>query len=367
MNQFELMIYKWNLNDAIKYYKNDSFCDHFCIWKNWKYGCKNKNKCPFGSHSINVHDLIWPGNNKSKDFKTGKLLCLYLMYQNVYNDKNPMLFNCYAVVLEKGEEEYIKSEKYYLKALSLDNYNEMANIHGNYALLLREKLKNYDKAEYHYKQGLKIDSNDAIQNINFGSFLMEVQKKYDEGLTYCEKACGLEPNNSYSHFWKGYVLFYLNRFDESIDEYLLSLKLNATDHRMSDHTVNYAKRRIELCVKKHIETKLKQKWYFKKEEEKEHSVFFFMEWLYNNELLSIKDKIFFHEISLNVLKQCRKDDIEMLIKEMQLTTVQRVKFRNACAKMAEEKVDETEEANASVNDVGQINEFKIGARDFSDF
>ena len=31
MNQFKLMIYEWNLTTAIIYYKQDSFCNDFCI------------------------------------------------------------------------------------------------------------------------------------------------------------------------------------------------------------------------------------------------------------------------------------------------------------------------------------------------
>ena len=42
LNQFKLMIYKWKLNDALVYYKQDSFCNDYCIFKNWNYGCENQ-------------------------------------------------------------------------------------------------------------------------------------------------------------------------------------------------------------------------------------------------------------------------------------------------------------------------------------
>ena len=247
------MIYKWNLNDAMKYYKNDSFCNHYCIDQNWKYGCKNENKCPFGTHTINLQDLIWPDDNKSTDFKTGKLLCLYSMYKQVYNDKNPMLFKCYADVLQYGEEDYIKCEKYYLKALSVDN--NIANLHNNYGSLLHKKLQNYDRAEYHYKQALKIDPNHAVGNSNFGSFLMDVQKKYDEALKYCEKACKLSPNNSFSHYWKGKALFYLHGFDESVEETLIALKLNERNHNMWESRVKEAIEQMESGLERYIESR----------------------------------------------------------------------------------------------------------------
>ena len=76
MNLFKLKLYKWNVNDAKKYYKNDKFCLDYCIGRNdSKYGCLKK-KCPY-QHSIHLHHLI----NVETDYKQVKLLCLYLMYK----------------------------------------------------------------------------------------------------------------------------------------------------------------------------------------------------------------------------------------------------------------------------------------------
>ena len=76
MNLFKLKLYKWNINDAIKYYKDDEFCNDYCIDPHWKkYGCPKK-KCPF-QHSINLWDVM----NFERDCKKFKFLCLYLSVQ----------------------------------------------------------------------------------------------------------------------------------------------------------------------------------------------------------------------------------------------------------------------------------------------
>ena len=160
LNHFKLIIYNWNINKANKYYNNDMFCNNYCIDWDDKYGClKQKSKCPFEhSQKMNLSNLIF-GNSKQKpDYKMCQCLCLYLMYTKIYNDKNSQLFQYYGYLLYLtgiSMQDYLKSEKYLLKSLNIDNNN--GNAHNNYALLLNEKLNNYDKAEYHYKQSLKID------------------------------------------------------------------------------------------------------------------------------------------------------------------------------------------------------------------
>ena len=45
MNKFKLIIYKWDIEKAIKYYKNDQFCKLFCIDADLEYGCNKGNSC----------------------------------------------------------------------------------------------------------------------------------------------------------------------------------------------------------------------------------------------------------------------------------------------------------------------------------
>ena len=262
MNLFKLKLYKWNVNDAKKYYKNDKFCNDYCIDKDWnQYGCSKK-KCPF-QHSINLYDLF----NVERDYKQVKLLCLYLMYKKVYDQKNPALFNWYAWALMKSgtsKQDYFQSEKYFLKSLNIDHNYE--NAHSGYAYLLAYKFDNYEKAEYHYNKSLTIDPNTAIGHANFAGFLIDKRLKYDEGLSHSEKACKLKPNLSWAHYMKAGSLYKLKRFDESLKEYQLALKLNENDGRLLPNNIQIAKKQIYLLPNQIDEEKIKRKEDSKREE-----------------------------------------------------------------------------------------------------
>ena len=253
-NLFKLKLYKWNVNDAIKYYKNDKFCNQYCICKkNNIYGC-SKWLCSY-KHSSNLTDLL----NVKRDYKQVKLLCLYFMYKKVYNDKNAALFLCYAYALMKSgtsTQDYLQSEKYFLKSLSIDqNYGPA---HDGYAYLLSYKFHNYDKAEYRYNKSLTINPNDAISQANLAEFLIDKRLKYHEGLSHSEKACKLEPKLSWAHYMKAKSLCKLNRFDESLKQYQFSLKLNQNDGILEPYYIEEAKKEMSLLRKKIEEEKKSQ-------------------------------------------------------------------------------------------------------------
>ena len=235
-NFLKLVIYDWNLNDAKKYYNKDKFCWDYCIDRNCKYGCSKGTNFLFGcsyQHSINLNDLIL-GKNDQKDYKKARLICLYLMNDKNYNNTNPQLFNCYATLLRftgKSKQDYIKSEKYFLKALSMDE--NCISVHNNYAALLKNKLKNYDKAEYHYKQALKIDPHQPKACYNLACLLIDIKRKYCEGLIYCENCQKLDPSSSATSYLKGKVLYKLARWNEASKEWQNCLELMRKDKKLS--------------------------------------------------------------------------------------------------------------------------------------
>ena len=250
LNLFKLMIYKWDMNQARKYYEKDKFCNDYCIFQNKKDGCvNNEYQCPF-DHSTNLIDLIF-GGQKKRDYDKAKLLCLYLMSKKVYNNHNAQLFNCFAYLLHKtgnSKVEYLKSEKYYLRALKIDD--KYGHAHHNYALLLQHKLRKYDLAEHHFQQSLDISPDNTIRNVNFGSFLWKVQKKYTESLYYCSKACELAPEDSEAFYCKGNVLYELKRYDEARKALRVALELHGHDRRLHDHAVRSAKDKISRVNKR---------------------------------------------------------------------------------------------------------------------
>ena len=204
-------------------------------------------------------------------------------------------------------QDYLKSQQYYVKSLSIDNTNGSA--HNNYAVLLNDKLNNFDKAEYHFKKALAIDQNDAMGNYNFAWFLKNIQSKYNESLICINKACELEPNDSRYHELKGLILFSLNKFEESIDETIHALKLNELDGYM-DEDMDDAKQLIEESINKYMKEELNIQTYINSEEFEGYKL---IKWLYDNQLLSTKREIFANEISLSMLKHCTKSAVSELI------------------------------------------------------
>ena len=330
LNQFKLMIYDWNINNAIEHYENDSFCYNYCISARWKYGCrKQENECPFEHlQAMNLTNLIVGGSQHvQQDYKTAKLLCLYLMDKKVCNNNSELFMHYGDILYKEGTkmQDYLKCEQYYLKSLNIDNNNETS--HASYAFLLENKLNNFDKAEYHYKKSFEIDPNNANGNWNFARFLKDKQKKYSQSLIYINKACELRPNKSLFRKLKGQVLYELNKFEESIDETIHALKLNENDGYMNKRdNVNRAKNLIEKAIEKFITQELKTKYYFKMQSFTGYEL---IEWLYDNQLLSIKREIFTNEISMEMLSKCDDKDLDELLKEMKLKTTTKIKFQEA--------------------------------------
>ena len=158
-------------------------------------------------------------------------------------------------------------------------------------------------------------------------FLKDTQQKYKESLIYINKACELLANASDCYELKGQILYLLNKFEESIDETIHALKLNENDGYINAHdNGNNAKQLIEESIKKFMVAELNTKYYFNNEEFEGYKL---IKWLYDNHLLSIKSKILSCRMSLSMLKQCNKNDIENLLSEMGLKTSDKIKFRNA--------------------------------------
>ena len=197
--------------------------------------------------------------------------------------------------------------------MSIDNKHG-GSMHNNYALLLDDKLNNNEKAEYHYKQALKIDPDNATRNYNFSKFLKNRKSRYAESLTYYEKACQLQPNASDCYELKGQLLHLLNRFDESIDMTLHALKFNENDHHMNETDVKDAKQLIFKSLSKFIECDLKSSNYMRQDDG-----YNLMKWLYDNQLLSIKDKLLCNYVSIELLKECSWDDVLKLANRLNLT------------------------------------------------
>ena len=264
LNQFKLIIYDWNVDQAVKYYKDDIFCHLYCICPNnfeeyKQYGCphnkpcnlnksfhRNNNltcrfhsKCLF-AHIYNLESLII-GNQNQRDHCMAQLLCLYLFYLHKY-DNNPQLYDAYGLLLRKmsainttkdkidcTSTNYLQSERYFLKALEISSKFHCS--YSNYAGLLRFGLNDHNKAERYYKMALNLCPNHGTANANFSSFLrtQRAKSEYQESIVYATNACNLDPYYYYGHYEKGLSLYCLGKFEESRNELKLALYLNEKD------------------------------------------------------------------------------------------------------------------------------------------
>ena len=278
LNQFKLTLYKWNINDAMKYYKHDKFCYLYCIGGelpidslSTDYGCKKTDETCAFDHRYNLQDLII--SNESNKHNFALILCCYLIYSNFIivdpdrdnaakrqirrrsskhkNEKklngknwnNPIdkvrLLYSYAFVLSEigsSMSDYLKSEEYYLQTLKLDN--KFGYAHNGYAVLLKNRLNNSDKAEIHYKEALEYDSENATFNYNFGSFLYDVKQDYLESLEYFEKACELEHDNINANYWYGIVLYKLKKHNKCMKQLQKVLKLHELQVESSESSLS---------------------------------------------------------------------------------------------------------------------------------
>ena len=60
-------------------------------------------------------------------------------------------------------------------------------------------------------------------------WLLEHQQKYEEALSFCDKALGINPTYVYALSYKGKLLFSLEKFEESLQCYNKALELEPTN------------------------------------------------------------------------------------------------------------------------------------------
>ena len=233
LNVFKLTIYKWNINDAINHYENDSFCHLYCICNNDDYyGCPNNDqKCKF-RHSFYLDHLIHGTKNTPPNFELAQVLCQYLIYLNKY-DNNPILFFWYAMNLglTDTQEDCIFAEKLYLKSISIND--KIDSVHSSYAILL-QVLENFEKAQYHLKMAVTLNPNNVTTNYNLGLFLMKLGK-FRESLQYFETARVLGPSHWWGHYYYAQALYNLNEYSQAIKEFEMALDVN---NKLSNDNIN---------------------------------------------------------------------------------------------------------------------------------
>jgi Tfp pilus assembly protein PilF len=142
----------------------------------------------------------------------------------------------YANFLKDIKKDYNGAERYYKKALELDQVSAINN--GNYAIFLTDIKKDYDGAERYYKKALELDPNRANTNDNYAVFLKNIKKDYDGAERYYKKALELDPNRANTNY--NYAVFLKNikkDYDGAERYYKKALEL---DPDSADNNSNYA-------------------------------------------------------------------------------------------------------------------------------
>ena len=80
-------------------------------------------------------------------------------------------------------------------------------------------------------------------------WILEHQKRYEEAMTYCDKAIEINPNFFYTLSYKGKLLYDLGRFSEALVYYDKALKLSPDDRRAL-HFRNKIANKFEKLKKK---------------------------------------------------------------------------------------------------------------------
>ena len=137
MNQFKLVIYKWDLHQALKHYNQDNFCYRFCLCGNDPvYGCsKDDTNCVF-EHSYDIKSFIAGHGSIDKNTLQNcvQWLCFYFLCvgngiaSSNYSSSSSINLNAGAY-LRLGdlwqftgiaEDDYSKADRFYLKSLNED-------------------------------------------------------------------------------------------------------------------------------------------------------------------------------------------------------------------------------------------------------
>ena len=220
LNTLKLAIYDWNLDDTVKYYQCDKFCIDYFLSQN----PKQESNCPCKrEHKYNFYE-IW-NKHSLEGYELIKCITQYILYTN----KRPNcsnLYSCYGHILRrmiKTKQDGLECEKYFLKAISLNEKN--CDAHSGYGMLLeREAFHMYDfeKAMKHYELacGVENDPNAASFCENYAKSLWRHAQTKDDHkkvLFYAQKAIKINPNLDSSYLGAALALYRMQKYQQSIE------------------------------------------------------------------------------------------------------------------------------------------------------
>ena len=249
LNALKLIIYDWDINKAVKYYKQDDFCIDYFLDE-----CKN-DICPFNlNHKYHFYKQ-W--NNQSR-FEFLETMCQYLLYTN----KRPKCANLYCfyghitrfLFEVSNSDEFLqkKCEEYYLKAISLNP--KCCDAHSGYGMLL-QFVDNLEKSYYHLEMSCSIetDPNISIFCQNYGGVLWstaQTKEDYEKVIVYAKKAIKFAMKQLYRPLnLVGIAMFKLKKWKECVEYYEKAIN-TSNRYRINDPWVKYIVVKLYLLALK---------------------------------------------------------------------------------------------------------------------
>ena len=203
-SRWKLKIYNNNVWTVLKHYNDDRFCYERAIFGKCK-GNKN-GKCEL-RHYVNILSLI-----DKKEFDDARLFGEYLLFCNIsehYNGELSYLVGKSLRLGGKTYDEYLNSQKYYLKSItilrqeyddSLDNninddsslktQERLCRVLTSYGELLFYQLNNKHEAYHYFKESITIGELFGGNHYIYGKCLMN-DGKYKQSLKHLNKAIEL--------------------------------------------------------------------------------------------------------------------------------------------------------------------------------
>ena len=222
LNILKLIIYDWDINDAVTYYQTDKFCIDYFVSQNPKQDVESNCPCK-RKHKYNFYE-IW-NKHRLEGYELLERITKCILYTN----KRPNcsnLYSCYGHLLRrriKTKEDGLECEKYFLKAISLNDKN--CDAHSGYAMLLEREsfqIYNFEKAMKHYELacGVENDPNAASFCENYARSLWkraETKEEHEKVLFYAEKTIKLNPNSDPSYLMAASALYGMQKYQQSIE------------------------------------------------------------------------------------------------------------------------------------------------------
>ena len=169
-------------------------------------------------------------NEKVKDYELSKF---YYLKAIELNPKKPKYYMYFCDFLCECMNEFVLSKTYFKELIDLDPDNP--EHYYQYARCLRDYGENeYIESEKYYLKCLEIDNKNQGTNGSY-AYLLYLMKRYDESKKYLEIEFKIDDNNGWSHFYYGLLHQQMGEKDVAIESLERAVKLCRRKQHMIPH------------------------------------------------------------------------------------------------------------------------------------